>query len=210
MTFGLFPSKVSPNTKEEDNNASTWKKKDEKALRELKRALREYYNGENIAERSKHLATLKMFGSWDGECDSSNEWEDEDVAAWRQFCKDMTCFEDQDRAMNRNRMFEQAESEIERIKANNDTSNDIIWPVAIVEQEEPSFQRKEDDPVPKTMCLSPIRSSKKKKKNAKGETHVDVVFVSQDKYRCAHGIEVQATPSNKVGDIYACQSLAKF
>ena len=63
MTWNILPSLSKSSSKEEKEEERTWDKKDEKALQDLKRALRAYYSGENITERSKHLATLKMFGS---------------------------------------------------------------------------------------------------------------------------------------------------
>ena len=39
---------------------------------------------------------------------------------------------------------------------------------------------------------------------------IALVFVSQDRYRQAHGVEVLATPRDRVRDVYAGQGLAKF
>jgi hypothetical protein len=74
-----------------------------------------------------------------------------------------------------------------------------VWPVTVVES---SYNMVEAEP----RVRSPLR---KKNRNQKKD-HVDVVFVTQDKYRCAHGIEVQATPKERMLDVYAGQGLAKF
>lgn len=203
MTFSFLPTRINSASKDEQESSNNWKEDDDKALQELRRALREYYNGENIAERSNKLAALKMFGSWDDEDIDPQNWQDADVKAWRTFCSDMSCFDDE-KTQNRNRMFEQAEIEIEETKAN-PPSYTKVWPVAIVSN---NFQLPaEEDPT------SADKKKKKKKKPTimtRKDTHVDVVFVEQDQYSCAHGIEVLATPKSKIQDVYAVQSLAKF
>ena len=189
MTFSFFPKRGSSKDEEDPN----WNEEDDKALQDLRRALKDYYNGENIAQRSNKLATLKLFGSWDDEDEDLNNWRDEDVKAWRQFCRDMNSV-DGEQARSRSIMYEQAEEEIAKAK-DNLPSDMNIWPVAIVQN---------------SVTLQEESMGKKKKKHAKKTPHVDVVFVSQDKFRCAYGIEVLATPKNRVQDVYAGQSLAKF
>lgn len=197
MPFPFLTKRGSSKDEEDVDKDPNWSADDDKALKELKRALREYYNGENLSQRSTKLASLKMFGSWDNEDDEDDDedprnWEDADVKAWRQFCADTACFDDEQNQHIRNKsiMYEQAEDEVAMTKANPADTN--IWPVAIVQN---------------TVTME---EGTKKKKYSKKSTHCDVVFVSQDKYRCAHGIEVLATPKNKLGDVYATQSLAKF
>ena len=194
MPFSFLPKRetAASSTEEEESN---WNEEDDKALEELRRALREYYNGENISERSTKLATLKMFGSWDDEDVDPQNWQDPDVKAWREFCSDMSCFDDE-QTRNRNRMYEEAEEEIANTKKNQPIGTSI-WPVTIIRN---NVKIQDDNTIP----------SKKNKKNIKKTTHVDVVFVEEDKYNCTHGIEVLATPKDRIRDVYAGQSLAKF
>ena len=202
-------------------SCSSWSPGDTEALENLKVALKDYYNGENISERSAKLATLKMFGSWDDACDEEKEEEKDDD------CKE----EEKDDDSQSERAVEEVEEEPNEEEQDPDVQawrsfcEDMSFlddnPTQQRQQlfEEDSLREVVESLEPKQLNIWPVAIVNHPNNNTPSQNtlsklwnkpHVTVIFASQDQYQCAYGFEVQATPKSKVRDIYAGQGLAKF